>query len=96
MDYANFQWQLITNLNELSSTSIVYSASKFYIKHSLHSLRHSHASNMLMRDFPVLQLSHRLGHADPSITLSIYADYIEDDKYDINNYIPNIGLKQVN
>ena len=66
------------------------------IKHSLHSLRHSHASNMLMRDFPVLQLSHRLGHADPSITLSIYADYIEDDKYDINNYIPNIGLKQVN
>ena len=66
------------------------------IKHSLHSLRHSHASNMLMRDFPVLQLSHRLGHADPSITLSIYADYIEDYKYDINNYIPNIGLKQVN
>ena len=66
------------------------------IKHSLHSLRHSHASNMLMRDFPVLQLSHRLGHANPSITLSIYADYIEDDKYDINNFIPNIGLKQVN
>ena len=66
------------------------------IKHSLHSLRHTHASNLLMSNYPVLQLSHRLGHADPSITLSIYADYIEDDKYDINNYIPNIGLKQVN
>ena len=66
------------------------------IKASLHSLRHTHASNMLMNDFPVVQLSHRLGHADPSITLSIYAHEVKGMELDINNFIPNLGLKQVN
>jgi integrase len=65
------------------------------IKHSLHSLRHTHASNMLMNNFPVLQLSHRLGHADPSITLSIYSHLVDGQQLDVNNFMPNIGLKQV-
>ena len=46
------------------------------IKHSLHSLGHTRASNMLMNNLPVPQLSHRLGHADPSITLSIYSHLV--------------------
>ena len=49
-----------------------------------------------MNDFPVVQLSHRLGHADPSITLSIYAHEVKGMELDINNFIPNLGLKQVN
>ncbi|MFL2700371.1 MAG: tyrosine-type recombinase/integrase [Gammaproteobacteria bacterium] len=66
------------------------------IKHSMHSLRHTHASNLLMNNYPVLQLSHRLGHADPSITLSIYSHLVKGQELDVNNYLPNIGLKQVN
>jgi ATP-dependent helicase/nuclease subunit A len=66
------------------------------IKHSLHSLRHTHASNLLMSNYPVLQLSHRLGHADPSITLSIYSHLVKGQELDVNNFLPNIGLKQVN
>ena len=50
---------------------------------------------MLMNNFPVLQLSHRLGHADPSITLSIYSHLVDGQQLDVNNFMPNIGLKQV-
>ena len=66
------------------------------IKHSLHSLRHTHASNMLTNNYPLIQLSHRLGHADPSITLSIYARVVDGLENDVNEYIPNLNLKQVN
>ncbi len=65
------------------------------IKHSLHNLRHTHASNMLSNNYPITQLAHRLGHADPSITLSIYSHVVKGMEIDVNNYIPNIGLKQV-
>ena len=50
---------------------------------------------MLMNNFPVLQLSHRLGHADSSITLSIYSHLVDGQQLDVNNFMPNIGLKQV-
>ena len=53
---------------------------------SAHSLRHTHASNLLMNNYPTLQLSHRLGHADPSITLSIYSHYVKGAEIDINDY----------
>ena len=66
------------------------------IKHSLHNLRHTHASNMLSNNYPITQLAHRLGHSDPSITLSIYSHEVKGMEIDVNNYIPNIGLKQVN
>lgn len=56
------------------------------IKNSLHGLRHTHASNLLMNNYPTLQLSHRLGHADPSITLSIYSHYVKGAEIDINDY----------
>jgi integrase len=40
---------------------------------SLHSLRHSHASNLLSKGVPLAVVSERLGHADQNITLSIYS-----------------------
>ncbi len=46
---------------------------------SMHSLRHSHASNLISRGVPVPAVSARLGHADVSITNRIYAHAIPDD-----------------
>lgn len=40
---------------------------------SLHSLRHSHASELLSRGAPITAVSQRLGHANPNIALSIYS-----------------------
>ena len=51
---------------------------------------------MLSNNYSITQLAHRLGHADPSITLSIYSHVAKEMEIDVNNYIPNIGLKQVN
>jgi integrase len=39
---------------------------------SLHSLRHSNATNLLSKGVPLAAVSARLGHADPSITHRIY------------------------
>jgi integrase len=40
---------------------------------SLHSLRHSHASQMLSESAPITAVAERLGHASPNITLAIYS-----------------------
>lgn len=47
---------------------------------SLHSLRHSHASELLSKGVPILTVAKRLGHATPNITLSIYAHALEADE----------------
>ncbi len=39
----------------------------------LHDLRHTHATALLLAGVPVHVVSHRLGHASPMITLSVYA-----------------------
>jgi integrase len=39
---------------------------------NLHSLRHHHASNLIAAGVDVLTVSRRLGHASPTITLSVY------------------------
>jgi integrase len=39
---------------------------------SLHSLRHSHASQMLSEGAPITVVSERLGHASPNVTLAIF------------------------
>jgi integrase len=39
----------------------------------LHDLRHIHATTLLLAGVPVHVVAHRLGHADPSITLRVYA-----------------------
>ncbi|WP_246089815.1 tyrosine-type recombinase/integrase [Nonomuraea deserti] len=42
----------------------------------LHDLRHIHATTLLLAGVPVHVVAARLGHADPSITLRVYAQVI--------------------
>lgn len=46
---------------------------------SLHTLRHSHASNLLSRGVPLPAVSARLGHANVNITAKIYSHALPDD-----------------
>jgi integrase len=46
---------------------------------SLHSLRHSHASELLSKGVPITAVSERLGHASPNITLGIYSHALPSD-----------------
>ena len=39
----------------------------------LHDLRHVHATHLLLAGVPVHVVAERLGHADPSVTLRVYA-----------------------
>ena len=45
---------------------------------SFHSLRHSHASLWIKDGGDIITLSKRLGHASPSVTMSVYANEIEE------------------
>jgi integrase len=47
---------------------------------SLHSLRHSHASQLLSQSVPIPTVSKRLGHANPTITLKPYSHALESDE----------------
>src|SRR5579862_9126183 len=47
---------------------------------SLHSLRHTHASELLSNGVPIATVAKRLGHANANITLSIYAHALEADE----------------
>lgn len=42
----------------------------------LHDLRHVHATTLLLAGVPVHVVAARLGHADPAITLKVYAHVI--------------------
>ena len=45
----------------------------------LHSLRHTHASQLIDAGIDVVTISKRLGHASPAITLKIYAHLFRKD-----------------
>jgi integrase len=47
---------------------------------SLHSVRHSHASQLLSEGVPIPTVSKRLGHANPTITLKLYSHALESDE----------------
>jgi hypothetical protein len=47
---------------------------------SLHSLRHTHASELLSNGVPIPTVAKRLGHANANVTLSIYAHALEADE----------------
>ena len=40
---------------------------------SFHALRHSHASALIAAGLDVVTISRRIGHANPAVTLSVYA-----------------------
>lgn len=64
----------------LVSQVIVRRCLKAGIKNaSLHSLRHTHASQLLSRGMPVPAVSARLGHCDPAVTMRIYAHALPPD-----------------
>jgi integrase len=42
------------------------------LKITLHSLRHTHASQLIAAGLDVLTISRRLGHGSPAITLGVY------------------------
>ncbi|ASS75816.1 hypothetical protein CIG75_12995 [Tumebacillus algifaecis] len=45
---------------------------------TLHDSRHTHASLLLMAGVPITDVSARLGHANPSITLSTYSHFLQE------------------
>jgi integrase len=49
---------------------------------TFHALRHTHASQLIANGVDIVTISKRLGHAKPSVTLSIYAHmfHIDDSK----------------
>jgi integrase len=44
---------------------------------TFHSLRHSCASAMIANGAPITEVQHRLGHANPAITLLVYAHFFK-------------------
>jgi integrase len=46
---------------------------------SMHTLRHTHATNLLSRGVPLPAISGRLGHADPNVTARIYCHALPPD-----------------
>jgi integrase len=46
---------------------------------SFHSLRHTHASQLIAAGVPITEIAHRLGHQSPTTTLSIYAHLFRRD-----------------
>jgi integrase len=44
----------------------------------IHDLRNTHATHLLQEGWPVIAVSRRLGHANPAITLAIYAHALTD------------------
>ena len=46
---------------------------------SLHSLRHTHASELLSKGAPIPAIAERLGHASANVTLGIYSHALPAD-----------------
>jgi integrase len=49
---------------------------------NIHDLRHTHATHLLVEGWPVPTVSRRLGHANPGITMTIYAHALSDVRDD--------------
>ncbi len=60
----------------------------------MYNLRHTFASQMISRGVDVLWVSKTLGHKDASITLKVYAKFIEEDDKRLKN-IAEIDKKMV-
>ena len=49
----------------------------------VHDLRHSHASYLIHNNVPVTTISRRRGHANASVTLSVYSHMYEESAGDV-------------
>ncbi len=61
----------------------------------MYNLRHTFASQMISRGVDVLWVSKTLGHKDASITLKVYAKFIEEDDDKRLKNIAEIDKKMV-
>ena len=59
-DWVTYRWRHLVEKRKLPRVT-------------LHALRHSHASALIATGQDVVTVSRRLGHASPTITLSVYA-----------------------
>jgi integrase len=57
---------------------------------TLHKLRHTFASLLLSRNVPITKVSRLLGHRDSTITLRVYAHFVEDQKNDVQDLATSI------
>ena len=46
---------------------------------------------IFLNNFPLIQLSHRLGHADPHVTLKVYSHFVKGMEVQIEEYMEKIG-----
>lgn len=47
---------------------------------SLHSLRHSYCTQLVEHDVPLARVQKLMGHADPSLTMRVYAHHIDPER----------------
>ena len=57
---------------------------------TLHEFRHSHVSLLISEGVPITDISYRVGHADPSITLSIYSHMLRKKKDPVLDVLNNL------
>ena len=70
---------LMADLIRAHNVTVGESAAGELLPHArLHDLRHIHATTLLLGGVPVHVVAARLGHADPSVTLRVYAHVIRD------------------
>jgi integrase len=65
--------------NKASTTFTRAAASAGLPAIGLHGLRHTHATMLLRAGVPIPAVAQRLGHANPSITLQVYAHALPAD-----------------
>ena len=60
---------------------------------TLHEFRHSHVSLLINKNVTITDISERLGHSDPSITLGIYSHMLRKENYPILDVLNKLGDK---
>lgn len=76
---ANREDWLFTNLKghplvpSTLTTAVKHTAASIGVQLSPHQLRHAHATLLLAAGVPVRAVSERLGHANPTVTMNVYA-----------------------
>src|ERR1700730_6065262 len=59
---------------------------------TFHTLRHSCASAMIAAGAPVTEVQHRLGHANPAITLQVYSHFFKQTEGSTADEMANVIL----
>ncbi len=57
---------------------------------TIHEFRHTHASLLIAQKINVLEISRRLGHANPTITLNVYAHLFPNEEQKAIEFLENL------